>query len=275
MSNRKTLTQKLSAVALLAIGSLSNTLLAQTPSLEELQRQISDPMEVEQIMLSPSQTREVAERLGVAVDSRHFQRFLQEAALPDDPGELSLDSETSESYQIVRHYRGEEGLLLPTIDTLQLPNDIENSLQQFINADVAAINQFVEQKYTSPTNLKDCRENRTYRLPLGDFNDPEFKDGVVYDMLFVWKGETLKDTKEVFGESVAVQAIPRGEASAEAFAAEALRVACLPYRIRLTPLAIFYDEGENALRNFTADQEGEGILDPRAKVFLNREGSMP
>lgn len=265
------------SIALIGIGFGRAPVVAQSkvPTFEELEAEAAREAEERPLQLTPELRRQIAESLGMSESSPRFQRLMAEAGRPDELGPPELNNQVEESFSVVRHYRGTEGLLLPQGESLVLPEALDEATSEFVGQSVEAIDSYIQRRVSDPLAFPDCKENRTFRLPLNDLTGPEHKNAIGYDMLFVWSGSTVKDIPELFGESVALQQIPRDKPSAEAFAAEAMRVQCIPYRIRITPNAMYFDEGLNSLMNYTGRQEGPGVLDPRAKVFLSQETATP
>ena len=113
-----------------------------------------------------------------------------------------------------------------------------------------------------------CESNSTQRVPLypdADTNptkkegDPDEKE-LLYDYLFIAEDLVPYDSTEVFGLDTVLR--PYGPKSGEAVYTrmEIYNVPCVPYRIRMTNKAHYYDTGLNALKNYDGRHSGVGVL---------------
>lgn len=90
-----------------------------------------------------------------------------------------------------------------------------------------------------------------------------------YEILFVYKDFIPLDSIEVYGAKVGVHGYDPLDGKGTEVRMEIYQVPCIPYRIRRTNHAYYYDTGLNALKNYDGDQTGKGKIHPwiAQKVF--------
>lgn len=119
--------------------------------------------------------------------------------------------------------------------------------------------------YERPTS---CTKNETKRI---EYN-PKGNDSVTYvDRLFVREDLVPIDSGEVYGPNVDLIPYGPNESQATMVRMSVYRVPCVPYRMRMTGKAEYIDTGVNALKNYTSNPAGKGVLHPFVEEKLNPE----
>lgn len=113
-----------------------------------------------------------------------------------------------------------------------------------------------------------CQEDATRRVEnvVGDKDKPE---QVLYDALYLPEDYVPMDSAEVFGERARLMPYSPSIDEGTLMMMKMDNVPCLPYRIRITTAAMYYDTGRNALKNFSKNASGRGEYHPfmREKLF--------
>lgn len=112
-----------------------------------------------------------------------------------------------------------------------------------------------------------CEINETKRVV---FKQGEKETEVLNDHLFVAEELVPTDPEEAFGNSpllIVPYRFPIAEGTL--IRMSIYDVPCVPYRIRLTNVAEYFDSGLNALRNYDGDPAGKGKLSPLIKQKLD------
>jgi hypothetical protein len=115
--------------------------------------------------------------------------------------------------------------------------------------------------YVRPTK---CEKNETRRVE----HNPDGNEAIAYlDYLFVSEDLVPIDVSEVYGAKTSL--IPYGphEEKATLIRMEIYGVPCVPYRMRTTGKADYFDTGLNALRNYDSNPAGKGVVHP----FVNQK----
>jgi hypothetical protein len=110
-----------------------------------------------------------------------------------------------------------------------------------------------------PIPPKRCTRDETVKNVVAGNGE---KSNVRLDRLFVPEEYVPLDTQEAFGLKVDVVSYgPNSGASVEQQLA-IYQVPCLPYRVRITDAAEYFDSGANAMKNYDSDYDGKGEFDP-------------
>jgi len=90
-----------------------------------------------------------------------------------------------------------------------------------------------------------------------------------YEILFVYEDFIPLDPVEVYGSKVRVHGYNPLDGEGAEVRMEIYQVPCIPYRIRRTNYAHYYDTGLNALKNYDSDPTGRGKIHPwiSQKIF--------
>ena len=113
-----------------------------------------------------------------------------------------------------------------------------------------------------------CAKNETKRIEYDSKGD----DSVTYvDRLFVREDLVPIDSGEVYGPKVDLIPYGPNESNATMVRMSIYRVPCVPYRMRMTGKAEYIDTGVNALKNYTSNPAGKGVLHPFVEEKLNPE----
>lgn len=119
-----------------------------------------------------------------------------------------------------------------------------------------------------------CDRNETKQVV---YEPSVTEGGILNDILFISEELVPLEPEAVFGSRVSLvpysYKLERGEAPFTRM--EIYSVPCLPYRIRLTNKAHYYDFGLNAYRNYDKAPSGRGILDPVMAGRLAPAGTRP
>lgn len=111
-----------------------------------------------------------------------------------------------------------------------------------------------------------CAKNETKRIE----HTPNGDDSVTYiDRLFVSDDLVPLDTSEVYGPKASLIPYGPNEPEATFVRMEIYRVPCVPYRMRSTGKADYIDTGINALKNYSANPAGKGVLHVFVEQKLN------
>lgn len=161
------------------------------------------------------------------------------------------------------HSKGREGIAFPSpAQVVFAPKPTEPATSQ-----VAATPPPVwsPAPYERPTS---CTRNETKRVEYDSKGD----DSVTYvDRLFVREDLVPIDSGEVYGPKVDLMPYGPNESNATMVRMSIYRVPCVPYRMRMTGKAEYIDTGVNALKNYTSNPAGKGVLHPFVEEKLNPE----
>ena len=159
------------------------------------------------------------------------------------------------------HSKGQEGIPFPDPSQVVLqprPTDVPGESPQPTPAPV-----WSPEPYERPGR---CEKNETKRIE----HTPHGDDSVTYiDTLFVSEDLVPLDSGEVYGPQVSLSPYGPNESKATFVRMEVYRVPCVPYRMRSTGKADYIDTGINALKNYTANPAGKGVLHPFVERKLN------
>lgn len=113
-----------------------------------------------------------------------------------------------------------------------------------------------------------CQTNETKRVVWNEKPDgPE--NEMLNDILFVERDLISLDPEESFGKTPRLVPYQAPFTEGTLITMEIYSVPCVPYRIRMTNVARYYDQGLNALKNYDGDVRGRGKLSPfvQRKLF--------
>ena len=179
--------------------------------------------------------------------------------------ELAWDSQlpAQDLEHPLSHVMGQDGIAFP--DPAQVvfqPRTPEAVDSQSPNAPAPI---WSPEPYERPTS---CDKNETKRIE----RDPGADDLVTYvDRLFVREDLVPMDSSEVYGPKT--ELIPYGpnENKATMVRMSVYRVPCIPYRMRSTAKADYIDTGVNALKNYSSNPAGKGVMHRFVEEKLNPE----
>jgi len=179
--------------------------------------------------------------------------------------ELAWDSEliAQDIEHPLSHVKGQDGIAFP--DPAQVvfqPRTPEATDSESPNAPAPI---WSPEPYERPTS---CDKNETKRIE----RDPGADDSVTYvDRLFVREDLVPMDSSEVYGPKA--ELIPYGpnESKATMVRMSVYRVPCVPYRMRSTAQADYIDTGVNALKNYSSNPAGKGVIHRFVEEKLNPE----
>ena len=179
--------------------------------------------------------------------------------------ELAWDSEprAQDLEHPLSHSKGQEGVPFPhpgEVVFKPIPTEVSESQSPTAPAPV-----WSPEPYERPTS---CTRNETKRVEYDSKGD----DSVTYvDRLFVREDLVPIDSGEVYGPKVDLMPYGPNESNATMVRMSIYRVPCVPYRMRMTGKAEYIDTGVNALKNYTSNPAGKGVLHPFVEEKLNPE----
>lgn len=186
--------------------------------------------------------------------SAHLSQMHEELQWQDEPTVQGLEHPLS-------HSKGQEGIPFPDPSQVVLqpfPTEAPGELQQPTQAPI-----WSPEPYERPGR---CERNETKRKE----HTPTGNDSVTYiDTLFLSEDLVPLDSSEVYGPRVSLIPYGPNESEATFVRMEVYRVPCVPYRMRSTGKADYIDTGVNALKNYTANPAGKGVLHTFVEQKLN------
>ncbi len=163
----------------------------------------------------------------------------------------------------ISHTKGREGIAFPSpAQVVFAPKPTEPAGSRAATTPVPV---WSPAPYERPTA---CTKNETKRIEY----DRKGEDSVTYvDRLFVREDLVPIDSGEVYGPKVDLIPYGPNESNATMVRMSIYRVPCVPYRMRMTGKAEYIDTGVNALKNYTSNPAGKGVLHPFVEEKLNPE----
>jgi len=221
-------------------------------------------------------TRLLASQFGIKEGSPFYSRLSAKLAKhlsnPDSQQTLA-GTETS---QVVKHYRFDEGILLP-VDYSYLsllptkeeflqkhdPNALNNPKHKM----AAQSRKRGTESLLTPPKLPACKSSNTITKPNHDNSISHNEDEIViFDMLILKNSapqnleSASSDFADTFGAETKVRHYSTQLGDIIALEASKNGVTCLPFRIRVTDKFKYHDTGINAIKNYDGNQSGKGIL---------------
>jgi hypothetical protein len=198
--------------------------------------------------LSMSQEQESAYLAAVAQGERRSKEMFEELEFrPGDPVDPNAPTATPLS-----HVRGKEGVQFPPTEEVilkPLPTPTAGPAPTELPV-------WSPEPYTRPSR---CQTNETKRVVWNEkASEPENK--VLNDILFVEKGLIPLDPEESFGKTPRLMPYETPLSKGSLINMEIYAVPCVPYRVRMSNVAYYYDQGHNALKNYDGDPKGKGKL---------------
>lgn len=213
---------------------------------------------------------ETARRSGARISEEEVERILtsyreEVARASRMTEELEWDTKSfvQDLEHPISHTKGHEGVPFPNPAQVVLkPKPTEPAGSQAAPTQAPV---WSPEPYERPTS---CAKNETKRVEY----DPKGNDSVTYvDRLFVREDLVPIDSSEVYGPKVDLIPYGPSESSATMVRMSIYRVPCVPYRMRMTGKAEYIDTGVNALKNYTSNPAGKGVLHPFVEEKLNPE----
>jgi hypothetical protein len=198
--------------------------------------------------LSMSQEQESAYLAVVAQGERRSKEMFEELEFrPGDPVDPNAPTATPLS-----HVRGKEGVQFPPTEEVilkPLPTPTAGPAPTELPV-------WSPEPYTRPSR---CQTNETKRVVWNEkASEPE--NEVLNDILFVEKGLIPLDPEESFGKTPRLMPYETPLSKGSLINMEIYSVPCVPYRVRMSNVAYYYDQGHNALKNYDGDPKGKGKL---------------
>ena len=198
--------------------------------------------------LSMSQEQESAYLAAVAQGERRSKEMFEELEFrPGDPVDPNAPTATPLS-----HVRGKEGVQFPPTEEVilkPLPTPTAGPAPTELPV-------WSPEPYTRPSR---CQTNETKRVVWNEkASEPE--NEVLNDILFVEKGLIPLDPEESFGKTPRLMPYETPLSKGSLINMEIYAVPCVPYRVRMSNVAYYYDQGHNALKNYDGDPKGKGKL---------------
>lgn len=198
--------------------------------------------------LSMSQEQESAYLAAVAQGERRSKEMFEELEFrPGDPVDPNAPTATPLS-----HVRGKDGVEFPPTEEVilkPLPTPTAGPAPTELPV-------WSPEPYTRPSR---CQTNETKRVVWNEkASEPE--NEVLNDILFVEKGLIPLDPEESFGKTPRLMPYETPLSKGSLINMEIYAVPCVPYRVRMSNVAYYYDQGHNALKNYDGDPKGKGKL---------------
>lgn len=198
--------------------------------------------------LSMSQEQESAYLAAVAQGERRSKEMFEELEFrPGDPVDPNAPTATPLS-----HVRGKDGVEFPPTEEVilkPLPTPTAGPAPTELPV-------WSPEPYTRPSR---CQTNQTKRVVWNEkASEPE--NEVLNDILFVEKGLIPLDPEESFGKTPRLMPYETPLSKGSLINMEIYAVPCVPYRVRMSNVAYYYDQGHNALKNYDGDPKGKGKL---------------
>lgn len=198
--------------------------------------------------LSMSQEQESAYLAAVAQGERRSKEMFEELEFrPGDPVDPNAPTATPLS-----HVRGKDGVEFPPTEEVilkPLPTPTAGPAPTELPV-------WSPEPYTRPSR---CQTNQTKRVVWNEkASEPE--NEVLNDILFVEKGLIPLDPEESFGNTPRLMPYETPLSKGSLINMEIYAVPCVPYRVRMSNVAYYYDQGHNALKNYDGDPKGKGKL---------------
>ncbi len=249
---------------------------------------------------SPGEIMEATAKLfGIDKTSRFFASFGQEervtAPIMSDANRAQKRGidEGEDALKIVRHYRAsdEGGVKFPTAKEARNPFLQNAARVKGFARDAGKVGSEYIKKISDPANLPlapraltNCTKSGTEKkkisvnpsvikklgLEMVD-NAKEAKEVVLFDYLFLRKEDVPINPAEVFGKSAVLRVYEGEPQSSTGYAAAAVNVPCLPFRVRGTRLLAFRHQGIDALKNYDSQPSGNGKMHDLIKAKRKRE----
>ena len=198
--------------------------------------------------LSMSQEQESAYLAAVARGERRSKEIFEE--LEFRPGE-SVDPNAATATPL-SHVRGKDGVEFPPAEEVilkPLPTPTAGPAPTELPV-------WSPEPYARPSR---CQTNETKRVVWNEkASEPE--NEVLNDILFVEKGLIPLDPEESFGKTTRLMPYETPFSRGSLISMEIYAVPCVPYRVRMSNVAYYYDQGHNALKNYDGDPRGKGKL---------------
>ncbi len=211
---------------------------------------------------------ETARRNGARISEQEFQNILKtfreqmkQRSQMQDELDWKEKGPVFDLEHPLSHSKGSEGI--PFVPPSQVvfqpqPTEVPGEVPKATPAPI-----WSPEPYQRPSK---CTKNETRRIE----HTPDGDDSVTYiDRLFVSEDLVPLDSSEVYGPKASLIPYGPNEPKATFIRMEIYRVPCVPYRMRSTGKADYIDTGTNALKNYTANPAGKGVLNVFVEQKLN------
>ena len=219
--------------------------------------------EEEPTRITPEIIKAIAEEAKLPHNSPHFKRFLEAA----QEGSLR-NEEDVEVRPIIKHLRSDQGIPFPSKDEVKPIIKLSAEQRREATTKYLEIMNKMKKMQEHVPELPRCLENRTTKVASGYKTGQEDSKEVLFDMLFIRRGDLPMDTSDVFGKRTIVRPYYTDTPNSPSLSALGAGVKCLPFRFRATKSFGFTDEGTNALKNYDKNPYGAGILHDRMKAIV-------
>ena len=180
-------------------------------------------------------------------------------------GEIGWGAEENKG-KIVKYIRGTEGVPFPTQQEiferlLGTETELRAKFDRIMEQSKKAAEDFINH---TPT-IKICSQSLTRKRPLTQEDRQALKANKieVYEDILVLPEEDLpKDPDQAFGKLIMVKGYKGEKFDSVAAFAEALKMNCVPTRLRVTGKFAYWQEGLDAVLNYDKNPDGNGELHP-------------
>ena len=258
-------TRRFCAAALLALNFTALTLHAQD--------QMADFRDAEDFRLR------APEYFGVPADSRLYkplQRLIADSLKASQemertkikpekgPAWVLSQQDTPRDLPLRRHYRGKYGIDLPTADKFVSPWKMnEEAMLNKLREDAAGVAPEIQEQVRQRMVFKQlpvCQKSHTEKTRTKKRKlSSEEKKQVMLDVLELRPGTRPADTEKAFGRTALVYEYGDNPDRRDDWWAERTGAKCIPFRVRMTRAHKFLHHGDDALRNYDNNPEGDGI----------------
>jgi hypothetical protein len=163
----------------------------------------------------------------------------------------------------ISHRKGDRGVPFPNPEQVVLAPVPTAEVESIAEEPTATPTPFPT--LTPYVRPRRCENNETTRQALSPTAEGE---QILSDYLYLAEDLVPLDPQEVFGEKITLYPYGSDQDSATDLRIQMYSVPCLPYRMRLTDRARYYDTGLNALKNYSKDPAGKGQLHPVIQRML-------
>lgn len=189
-----------------------------------------------------------------------------EEDIPDETlSDQAASAPTPEpTHTVFKHFRFDDGVEYtpgpaptPPVDIIK---ELDAGIERFKEAgkDMPDLEKELKDALVPPT-LQKCTENTTESIEAPD----EFPEGAegqnspMMDMLFLDEKDVPEDYEKIFGAATLLVPFAPEAPNIGWSLIDQLSVECLPYRVRMQGRKVYFDQGMNALKNYSKGPKGE------------------
>lgn len=233
-------TRVIAALVVLLVGASHPRVVAADDSLAELQRHV-DTLRSQQQGSGSAETQRIFDKARAEAEALN-QSIDAKVPTPTPPPRATEMPRT--------HVRGGEGIPFPKPEEVYVDPHPPISF----SSESKMAENVPPPQYTKPPR---CESNETKRVerPVDNGHKEEV---ILFETLYLPEDFVPVDAAEVYGNKA--QLYPYGATSGKGvyIRMRTDAVSCVPYRIRITNRAWYYDHGDNAFKNYDKKPSGRG-----------------